>query len=246
MSIGMVLLTVAAIFVFFGVAQRVLDRMYLSDRAALVVISLMFFGTLLPNLTFGSVQVSIGGGLIPVGICIYLLVRAGTNKERLRALLGSVLTAGIVYAVSAFVLPDEPEQLPFDPMYLNGIIAGLIAYAFGRSRRGAFICGVLGVLLADLKAELAHMQNEADTAFLTPGGKMVASLRLAQIRESVDDGDYLKLLENVKEGKVFKSEEAVKWHCGNCGHVYEGEEAPQVCPVCAHPQSYFRIKAENY
>jgi len=57
---------------------------------------------------------------------------------------------------------------------------------------------------------------------------------------------YLKLLENVKEGKVFKSEEAVKWHCGNCGHVYEGEEAPQVCPVCAHPQSYFRIKAENY
>ena len=57
---------------------------------------------------------------------------------------------------------------------------------------------------------------------------------------------YLKLLANVKEGKVFKADEAVKWHCGNCGHVYEGEEAPQVCPVCAHPQSYFRIKAENY
>ena len=57
---------------------------------------------------------------------------------------------------------------------------------------------------------------------------------------------YLKLLENVKEGKVFKSEEAVKWHCGNCGHVYEGDEAPEVCPVCAHPKAYFRIKAENY
>ena len=57
---------------------------------------------------------------------------------------------------------------------------------------------------------------------------------------------YLKLLENVKEGKVFKKEEAVKWHCGNCGHVYEGDEAPEVCPVCAHPKAYFRIKAENY
>ncbi len=57
---------------------------------------------------------------------------------------------------------------------------------------------------------------------------------------------YLKLLENVKEGKVFKKEEAVKWHCGNCGHVYEGEEAPEICPVCAHPKSYFRVKAENY
>ena len=57
---------------------------------------------------------------------------------------------------------------------------------------------------------------------------------------------YLKLLENVKEGKVFKKEETVKWHCGNCGHVYEGEEAPEICPVCAHPKSYFRVKAENY
>ncbi len=57
---------------------------------------------------------------------------------------------------------------------------------------------------------------------------------------------YLKLLANVKEGKVFKAEETVKWHCGNCGHVHEGTEAPEVCPVCAHPQSYFRIKAENY
>ena len=161
MSIGMVLLTVAAIFVFFGVAQRVLDRMYLSDRAALVLISLMFFGTLLPNLTFGSVQVSIGGGLIPVGICIYLLVRAGTNKERLRALLGSVLTAGIVYAVSAFVLPDEPEQLPFDPMYLNG---------FGRSRRGAFICGVLGVLLADVTVAVVNRLNGIQQTLFIGGG----------------------------------------------------------------------------
>lgn len=159
MSIGMVLLTVAAIFVFFGVAQRVLDRMYLTDRAALILIALMFFGTLLPNLTFGRVAVSIGGGLIPVGICVYLLVKAGTNKERLRALLGSVLTAGVVYAVSTFFLPDEPEQLPFDPMYLNGVIAGLIAYAFGRSRRGAFICGVLGVMLADIAVAVVNRMN---------------------------------------------------------------------------------------
>ncbi len=57
---------------------------------------------------------------------------------------------------------------------------------------------------------------------------------------------YLKLLENIKAGTVFKAEQPVKWHCGNCGHVYEGTEAPGVCPVCNHPQSYFRVKAENY
>ena len=57
---------------------------------------------------------------------------------------------------------------------------------------------------------------------------------------------YLKLLENIKEERVFQAEEPVKWQCGNCGHVYEGTEAPEVCPVCAHPKSYFRMKAENY
>ncbi|MBE5801145.1 MAG: DUF1614 domain-containing protein [Clostridiales bacterium] len=159
MSIGMVLLTIAAILVFFGVAQRVLDRMYLTDRAALILIALMFFGTLIPNLSFGGVEVSIGGALIPLGVCVYLLVRAGTNKERIRALVGSVITAAAVYLVSAFLLPDEPEQLPIDPMYLNGIIAGLIAYALGRSRRGAFICGILGVLLADIAVGVMNRLN---------------------------------------------------------------------------------------
>ena len=200
MSIGMVLLTVAAIFVFFGVAQRVLDRMYLSDRAALVVISLMFFGTLLPNLTFGNVQVSIGGGLIPVGICIYLLVRAGTNKERLRALLGSVLTAGIVYAVSAFVLPDEPEQLPFDPMYLNGIIAGLIAYAFGRSRRGAFICGVLGVLLADVTVAVVNRMNGIQQTLVIGGGGAFDAMVIAGLLAVVLAELVGEILERVTRG----------------------------------------------
>ena len=148
MSIGMVLLTVTAILVFFGAAQRVLDRMYLSDRAALVLIALMFFGTLLPNLTIGRVQISLGGAVIPLCVCVYLLIRAGTAKERIRAIAGSFLTACIIYALSA-LMPDEPEAIIIDPMYLYGLTGGIIAYLLGRSRRGAFICGVLGVMLAD-------------------------------------------------------------------------------------------------
>jgi len=159
MSIGMVLLSMAAILVFFGVAQRVLDRMYLSDRGALLLIALMFFGTLLPDIHIGNVAVNLGGAVIPTGICVYLLVRAGTGKERLRAIVGAALTGALVYTLSAFVLPDEPEQLPIDPMYLNGIVAGVIAYALGRSRRGAFICGVLGVLLADIAAGAVNYAN---------------------------------------------------------------------------------------
>ncbi len=57
---------------------------------------------------------------------------------------------------------------------------------------------------------------------------------------------YRKLAENIKSGKVFKRDEEVVWQCSNCGHQYVGKEAYKECPVCAHPQAYFQIKAENY
>lgn len=57
---------------------------------------------------------------------------------------------------------------------------------------------------------------------------------------------YLKLLQNIEEGIVFSREGEMIWKCKNCGHICVGTKAPEVCPVCAHPQSYFEIKAENY
>ena len=57
---------------------------------------------------------------------------------------------------------------------------------------------------------------------------------------------YLKLLENVKDGKVFEAGEVKIWKCRNCGHIVVGPKAPEVCPVCSHPKAYFEIKAENY
>ena len=57
---------------------------------------------------------------------------------------------------------------------------------------------------------------------------------------------YLKLLENVENGLVFSRDGEKIWKCRNCGHIVIGKDAPEMCPVCAHPQSYFEIKAENY
>lgn len=57
---------------------------------------------------------------------------------------------------------------------------------------------------------------------------------------------YKKLAENIKEGKVFEKQEEVLWQCSNCGYQVVGKEAPDVCPVCNHPQAYFQVKAENY
>ena len=68
---------------------------------------------------------------------------------------------------------------------------------------------------------------------------------VAEIEKS-HEARYRKLLENVKEKKVFSRDGDMIWVCRNCGHIVIGKEAPEVCPVCAHPQAYFEIKAENY
>lgn len=57
---------------------------------------------------------------------------------------------------------------------------------------------------------------------------------------------YLKLLENVKGGLVFSKDGEAIWQCVNCGHIVVGKQAPELCPVCAHPQAYFQIKSDNY
>jgi len=57
---------------------------------------------------------------------------------------------------------------------------------------------------------------------------------------------YLKLLNNLNNGEVFKKNQKVKWVCDKCGHVHEGEEAPKQCPTCHHPQAYFEMVCENY
>ena len=57
---------------------------------------------------------------------------------------------------------------------------------------------------------------------------------------------YRKLLANIEGGIVFSRDEEMIWQCSNCGHIMVGKKAPEVCPVCAHPQAYFEIKADNY
>ena len=57
---------------------------------------------------------------------------------------------------------------------------------------------------------------------------------------------YKQLCENIEAGKVFNREGKKAWICRNCGHIHFGEEAPEVCPVCAHPKAYFELRAQNY
>ncbi|MCF2670412.1 rubrerythrin family protein [Butyricicoccus pullicaecorum] len=64
--------------------------------------------------------------------------------------------------------------------------------------------------------------------------------------EKEHEARYRKLLANIEDGIVFSRDGDMMWQCSNCGHIVIGKQAPEVCPVCAHPQAYFELKAENY
>ena len=86
-------------------------------------------------------------------------------------------------------------------------------------------------------AKVAHEEGFERIAFLFEG---VAAI------EKEHEERYRKLLKNVEDKLVFSKEGEAIWICRNCGHVVVGKEAPTVCPVCAHPQSFFELKKENY
>ena len=76
--------------------------------------------------------------------------------------------------------------------------------------------------------------------------ELANKFRLVAAIEKHHEERYRALLRNVETAEVFKRSEIKVWECRNCGHIVVGKEAPEVCPVCNHPQSYFEIHAENY
>ena len=76
--------------------------------------------------------------------------------------------------------------------------------------------------------------------------KIAERMRGVAAVEKTHEERYLKLLANIENGEVFVRENEVTWECRNCGHLVMGKEAPAICPVCAHPQSYFEVRKDNY
>jgi len=149
--LGTILLAVVGILVYFGLAHRVLDRMRLTDRAALGFIIAMILGSFV-NVTLVSnpeLVVNLGGAVIPLIIVVYLVVTADEAREKTRAIIAAIVTGGAVYALSKVINPEEQTML-LDPTYIYSVTAGLVGYLAGRSRRSAFIAGTAGIIIADL------------------------------------------------------------------------------------------------
>ena len=92
----------------------------------------------------------------------------------------------------------------------------------------------------DMYAEMAKVAREEGFIAIAIQMEGVAAI------EKEHEERYRKLLENLNTNKVFINDEVSVWKCRNCGHIAVGKEAPKVCPVCAHPQSYFELRAKNY
>jgi uncharacterized membrane protein len=145
---GMIALIIVSILIYFGVAHRVLDRMRLSDKSALAVIAAIIVGSFIDIPLGTRVTINLGGS-IAVILALYVLLGAGTGYEKIRAIVAAAITALALYLAGRF-LGAEPEQIFIDPIYLYPLIAGIVGYLAGRSRRGAFFAAVIGVFSLDV------------------------------------------------------------------------------------------------
>jgi len=95
--------------------------------------------------------------------------------------------------------------------------------------------------------EWTHMYPEYAKIAREEGFEAIAKVfeEIAKVEKNHEER-YIKLAKNIEEGKVFKKDKVVKWKCNNCGYIHEGNEAPEKCPACAHPQGYFEVFAETY
>ena len=209
MTLGFILLIATGLLILFGAGQRVLDRLRLTDRQAILFIVLIIAGGFLPDIAVTErFAFNIGGALIPLGLCVYLWAKAGSAVERARCIAASLVTAVAVFLLGRY-LPADPTELPIDPGWAYGIAAGVIAYLFGRSRRGAFFAGTLGVMLANVASWIdVNARGAAQRLVLGGAGGfdviVIAGLLAVLVSELVGE-----VAERVRRGRRRPSREFV-------------------------------------
>ena len=140
---------------------------------------------------------------------------------------------------------NEKEHAKVFFKYLQGgeveIIAGYPAGMIGKTKDN------LAAAAAGENMEWTTLYaNFAKTAKSEGFSEVARSFEQIAKVEKFHEARYRKLIKNIAKKQVFKKDKAVQWHCINCGYVFEGKNAPKICPACRHPQSYYEILAENY
>jgi len=120
--------------------------------------------------------------------------------------------------------------------------------------QAAFPAGVTGTTAENLRAAASGEHHEWESMYPEFASiareegftAIAATFEAVAVAEKQHENRYLGLLKNVEAGTVFKKEDGVVWRCRNCGYLHEGDEAPETCPACIHPQAHFELLAENW
>jgi len=174
---------------------------------------------------------------------------AGESQARNRYtyFAGVAKKAGLEQIAAIFLdtADNEKEHAKRFFQYLEGgeveITAGYPAGIIGTTEQN------LDAAAGGEKMEWSTIYPDAEKIARAEGFEEIAAQfkEIAEVEER-HEKRYRALLNNLREGKVFKKDQAVKWHCRNCGYVSESKEAPKMCPACKHPQAYYEVLAENY
>jgi len=185
--LGRILLIVVTILIYFGLAHRVLDRLRINDRTALLLLGAIIAGSFINiPVTDGppAVTVNVGGALIPLGLSLYLLVKAGTRTEWIRAVVATGITVAVITVVNRYLFADDPwrGRIDFiDPLLVYPIVAAVVAYLAGRSRRSAFVAATLGVLSLDVMNYFYLVNNNVPGRVAFGGGGAFDAVIMAGI-----------------------------------------------------------------
>jgi len=181
MPTAVILLIIIGALIYLGLAQRVLDHLYLTDNQAILIIIGMIIGSFfdMPILQQPPIYINIGGALIPFLVAIYILVKIDTSSEIIRTISAVIATTGVIYITSqVFRFFGEGRDI-IDPMYIFALSGGIFGYLFGRSRRGAFIAGTLGFLFYNLINVWRSLTGRITTQVFLGGGGIFDNIVLA-------------------------------------------------------------------
>ena len=160
MSVSLIIISVVILLIMFGAGQKILDGLRLNDKEALIILILICVGILIPPIWIGKYFCfSIGGFLIPFALSVYLLISCGWSRDLLRACIGTILVAALIYALE-WILPADPEDVLIDNMFVYGVVAGVVAYLLGRSRRNAFVSCLFGITLAQVLQWVINLSKD--------------------------------------------------------------------------------------
>ena len=189
-----------------GAGQKILDGLRLNDKEAIIILILIAIGIVIPPVWIGEYFCfSIGGFLIPLALSIYLLFSCGWSRDLLRSVIGTIIVAGVIYGLQ-WLLPADPENVIIDNMYLYGVVAGLVAYLLGRSRRNAFISCLFGLTLAETIQWIINLSNETPSILgLGVGGAF--STYIVSIIIAVSLSEFIgRIMESVNKDKDDKKD----------------------------------------